>query len=104
MRVEPALLGIILTRPKASPLPLAGLMNNWAGCSRSQQRTLRDPLLLYLVVFERLLRTQRYAPPTIRLKVRLARDFSVWLSKRIALLRTTETGASISAARSTPRT
>jgi hypothetical protein len=36
-------------------------MNNSAGCSRSEQRT--DPLLLYLGVFERLLRTQGYALP-----------------------------------------
>ena len=57
-------------------------MNNSAGCSRSGHRTLQSPLLLYLAAFERLLRTQGYAPPTIRLKVRLVRDFSVWLRKR----------------------
>lgn len=58
-------------------------MNNSAG----EQRTLRDPLVLYLAVFERLLRTQGYAPPTIRLKVRLVRDFSVWLRKRAISLK-----------------
>jgi hypothetical protein len=46
-------------------------MNNSAGCFRSGQRTLRDALLFYLAVFERLACTQgSYAPPTIRLKVR----------------------------------
>ena len=62
-------------------------MNNSAGCSRSGQRTPQDPLLLYLAAFERLLRTQGYAPPTIRLKVRLVRDFSVWLRKRVISLK-----------------
>jgi len=62
-------------------------MNNSAGCSRSQQRALRDSLLLYLAAFERLLRTQGYAPQTIRLKVRLVRDFSVWLRKRAISLK-----------------
>ena len=57
-------------------------MNNSAGCSRSEQRTPQGPLLLYLASFERLLRTQGSAPPTIRHKVRLAGDFSVWLRKR----------------------
>ena len=57
-------------------------MNNSAGCSRSEQRTLQAPLLLYLAAFERLLHTQGYASSTIRLKVRLVRDFSVWLRKR----------------------
>jgi len=41
-------------------------MNNSAGSSRSEQRTLRDPLLLYLAAFDRLLHAQGYAPPTIR--------------------------------------
>ena len=61
-------------------------MNNPARCSRSE-RILQDPLLLYLVAFERLLRTQGYAPPTIRIKVRLVRDFSVWLTKRAISLK-----------------
>ena len=54
-------------------------MNNSARCSRSEQRTPQGPLLPYLAAFERLLRTQGYAPPTIRFKVRLVRDFSLWL-------------------------
>lgn len=62
-------------------------MNNSAGCLRSGQRTPQDPLLLYLAAFERLLRTQGYAPPTIRLKVRLLRDFSLWLRKRAISLK-----------------
>jgi integrase/recombinase XerD len=62
-------------------------MNNSVGCSRSEQRTPQDPLLLYLAAFERLLRRQGYAPPTIRLKVRLVRDFSVWLRKRAISLK-----------------
>ena len=57
-------------------------MNNSAGCSGSEQRTRQGPLLRYLAAFERLLRTQGYAPPTIRLKVRLVRDFGLWLRKR----------------------
>ena len=41
--LSPALLGIILTPPKASPSPLGGLhMNNSAGCSRSEQRTPKE--------------------------------------------------------------
>src|SRR5215467_5056481 len=45
-RVEPALLGIILTPPKASPSPLGGLhMNNSAGCSRSERRTPKEQLV-----------------------------------------------------------
>jgi site-specific recombinase XerD len=39
-------------------------------------------LLPYLAAFERLLRSQGYAPPTIRLKVRLVRDFDLWLKER----------------------
>jgi len=39
-------------------------------------------LLPYVAAFERLLRSQGYAPPTIRLKVRLVRDFGLWLRKR----------------------
>jgi site-specific recombinase XerD len=39
-------------------------------------------LLPYLAAFERLLRSRGYAPPTIRLKVRLVRDFGLWLRKR----------------------
>ena len=62
-------------------------MNNSAGCSRSERRTLQDSLLLYLAAFERLLRTQGYASPTIRLKVRLVRDFGVWLRKRAIRLK-----------------
>ena len=62
-------------------------MNNSARCSRSDQRTLQDPLLLYLAAFERLLRTQGYAPTTISLKVRLVRDFSVWLRTRAISLK-----------------
>lgn len=60
---------------------------NTAGCSRLEQRTPQDPLPLYLASFERLLRTQGYAPPTIRLKMRLVRDFSVWLRKRAISLK-----------------
>src|SRR5215467_6770104 len=65
--VEPALLGIILTRPKASPLPWEAFMNNSAGCSRSEQRTLRDPSLLYIsrllsdCCARRVTRRRRYA-------------------------------------------
>jgi len=62
-------------------------MNNSAGCSRSERRTLQDSLLFYLAAFERLLRTQGYASPTIRLKVRLVRDFGVWLRKRAISLK-----------------
>src|SRR5215510_345845 len=62
-------------------------MNNSIGCLGSEQRTPPGPLLPYLAAFERLLRTQGYAPPTIRLKVRLVRDFSVWLRKRAISLK-----------------
>jgi integrase/recombinase XerD len=60
-------------------------MKNSPGCSRAERRT--GPLIPYLTAFERLLRGQGYAPPTIRLKVRLVRDFSVWLRKRAISLK-----------------
>jgi len=50
--------------------------------SRSEQRTRLEPLLPYLAAFERLLCSQGYAPPTIRLKLRLVRDFGLWLMER----------------------
>jgi hypothetical protein len=50
--------------------------------SRSEQRTPLEPLLPYLAAFERLLCSQGYAPPTIRLKLRLVRDFGLWLRER----------------------
>lgn len=62
-------------------------MKNSPGCSRAERRTPQCPLIPYLTAFERLLRGQGYAPPTIRLKVRLVRDFSVWLRKRAISLK-----------------
>jgi site-specific recombinase XerD len=57
-------------------------MKNSPGCSGSGQRTPKRPLVPYLAAFERLLRRNGYAPTTARCKVRLARDFSAWLSRR----------------------
>ena len=57
-------------------------MKNSPERSRSKQRTPHEPLLPYLAAFERLLCSQGYAPPTIRLKLRLVRDFRLWLRER----------------------
>jgi len=62
-------------------------MKNLHGCSGSEQRALQGPLTPYLAAFEQLLRTQGYAPPTIRLKVRLVRNFSVWLLEQTISLK-----------------
>jgi integrase/recombinase XerD len=62
-------------------------MKNLHGCSGSEQRARQGPLTPYLAAFEQLLRTQGYAPPTIRLKVRLVRDFSVWLMEQTISLK-----------------
>jgi integrase/recombinase XerD len=56
-------------------------MKNLHECSGSGQWT-RGPLVPHLPAFERLLRTHGYASTTIRVKVRVARDFSAWLSRR----------------------
>lgn len=67
-------------------------MKNSPERSRSEQRTSNEPLLPYLAAFERLLCSQGYAPLTIRLKLRLVRDFGLWLRERAVGLKDLSAG------------
>jgi integrase/recombinase XerD len=58
-------------------------VKNSTGCSGSGLRTPEGSLVPYLAGFERLLRRDGYAPITARRKVRLVRDFSAWLTRRM---------------------
>ena len=69
--VEPSIVGIILTPPKASPLHWEAFVKNSTRCSGSGLLTSEGLLVPYLAGFERLLRRNGYAPITARRKVRL---------------------------------